>query len=174
MSRRSSLNPSTANTYNSSLPIEVVEEPEPEVFDPLASKISEDPFPVENNTTPVKEETPVEEEVEETPVEEEVEEAPVEETVEEATEEVVEEDNYPSLTVPQLKALCIERELKSSGTKLELIERLRADDNSEEEAVEEAPPSEETEATEESVTPEEETVSENDVVDRGIEEESGN
>ena len=165
MSRRISLNPSTANTYNSSLPIEVVEEPEPEVFDPLASKISEDPFPVENNTTPVKEETPVEEEVEETPVEE---------TVEEATEEVVEEDNYPSLTVPQLKALCIERELKSSGTKLELIERLRADDNSEEEAVEEAPPSEETEATEESVTPEEETVSENDVVDRGIEEESGN
>ena len=165
MSRRISLNPSTANTYNSSLPIEVVEEPEPEVFDPLASKISEDPFPVENNTTPVKEETPVEEEVEE---------APVEETVEEATEEVVEEDNYPSLTVPQLKALCIERELKSSGTKLELIERLRADDNSEEEAVEEAPPSEETEATEESVTPEEETVSENDVVDRGIEEESGN
>ena len=112
--------------------------------------------------------------MEETPVEEEVEEAPVEETVEEATEEVVEEDNYPSLTVPQLKALCIERELKSSGTKLELIERLRADDNSEEEAVEEAPPSEETEATEESVTPEEETVSENDVVDRGIEEESGN
>ena len=152
MSRRISLNPSTANTYNSSLPIEVVEEPEPEVFDPLASKISEDPFPVENNTTPVKEETPVEEEVEETPVEEIVEEA----------------------TVPQLKALCIERELKSSGTKLELIERLRADDNSEEEAVEEAPPSEETEATEESVTPEEETVSENDVVDRGIEEESGN
>ena len=138
---------------------------EPEVFDPLASKISEDPFPVENNTTPVKEEAPVEEEVEETPVEE---------TVEEATEEVVEEDNYPSLTVPQLKALCIERELKSSGTKLELIERLRADDNSEEEAVEEAPPSEETEATEESVTPEEETVSENDVVDTGIEEESGN
>jgi len=165
MSRRISLNPSTANTYNSSIPIEVVEEPEPEVFDPLASKISEDPFPVENNTTPVKEETPVEEEVEETPVEE---------TVEEATEEVVEEDNYSSLTVPQLKALCIERELKSSGTKLEIIERLRADDNSKEEAVEEAPPSEETEATEESVTPEEETVSENDVVDTGIEEESGN
>ena len=145
--------------------IEAEDVSEPEVFDPLASKISEDPFPVENNTTPVKEETPVEEEVEE---------APVEETVEEATEEVVEEDNYPSLTVPQLKALCIERELKSSGTKLELIERLRADDNSEEEAVEEAPPSEETEATEESVTPEEETVSENDVVDTGIEEESGN
>ena len=166
MSRRISLNPSTANTYNSSLPIEVVEKPEPEVFDPLASKISEDPFPVENNTTPVKEETPVEEEVEE---------APVEETVEEATEEVVEEDNYSSLTVPQLKALCIERELKSSGTKLEIIERLRADDNSKEEAVEEAPPSEETEATEESVAPEEEeTVSENDVVDTGIEEESGN
>ena len=171
MSRRISLNPSTANTYNSSIPIEVVEEPEPEVFDPLASKISEDPFPVENNTTPVKEETPVEEEVEEAPVEE----APVEEApAEEATEEVVEEDNYSSLTVPQLKALCIERELKSSGTKLEIIERLRADDNSKEEAVEEAPPSEETEATEESVTPEEETVSENDVVDRGIEEESGN
>ena len=165
MSRRISLNPSTANTYNSSIPIEVVEESEPEVFDPLASKISEDPFPVENNTTPVKEETPVEEEVEE---------EPVEETVEEATEEVVEEDNYSSLTVPQLKALCIERELKSSGTKLEIIERLRADDNSKEEAVEEAPPSEETEATEESVTPEEETVSENDVVDTGIEEESGN
>jgi hypothetical protein len=162
MSRRISLNPSTANTYNSSLPIEVVEEPEPEVFDPLASKISEDPFPVENNTTPVKEEAPVEEEAEETPVEE---------TVEEATEEVVEEDNYPSLTVPQLKALCIERELKSSGTKLELIERLRADDNSEEEATEEVPSSEETEATEESVTPEEEPVSEKDVVDRGTEEE---
>jgi len=162
MSRRISLNPSTANTYNSSLPTEVVEEPEPEVFDPLASKISEDPFPVENNTTPVKEEAPVEEEAEETPVEE---------TVEEATEEVVEEDNYPSLTVPQLKALCIERELKSSGTKLELIERLRADDNSEEEATEEVPSSEETEATEESVTPEEEPVSEKDVVDRGTEEE---
>lgn len=162
MSRRISLNPSTANTYNSSIPIEVVEEAEPEVFDPLASKISEDPFPVENNTTPVKEEAPVEEEAEETPVEE---------TVEEATEEVVEEDNYPSLTVPQLKALCIERELKSSGTKLELIERLRADDNSEEEATEEVPSSEETEATEESVTPEEEPVSEKDVVDRGTEEE---
>ena len=166
MSRRISLNPSTANTYNSSLPTEVVEEPEPEVFDPLASKISEDPFPVENNTTPVKEETPVEEEVEEAPVEE-----VVEEVVEETTEEVVEEDNYPSLTVPQLKALCIERELKSSGTKLELIERLRADDNSEEEATEEVPSSEETEATEESVTPEEEPVSEKDVVDRGTEEE---
>ncbi len=90
--------------------IEIVplKDPAGEVFDPEASKPTDDPFPEELQ-------------------------------------------DYSSMTVPELKALCAERDIAVSGIKTELIERLNLDDASHSTEA----PVEETAVIEEEAVPEE-------------------
>ena len=94
-----------------------LKDPAGEVFDPEASKPTDDPFPEELQ-------------------------------------------DYSSMTVPELKALCAERDIPVSGIKTELIERLNLNDASDstEAPVEEAAVEEEVVAPVEEAATTEETV----------------
>jgi hypothetical protein len=66
-------------------------------------------------------------------------------------------NNYESLSVKQLKQICVNRRIPNSGFKKDLIERLKDDDNEKEEATQQPVQEEETVATQQPVQ-EKETV----------------